>query len=423
MADCPQFAEIVRLIRTEATDFVVVQRYDRLWRTSALQAQLSALCTEHRCQVYSVRQPQEPVDPSKVRRRRGLRGLQEVFSAAVSEEEQQIRVERHRTGMIGRILTGLHGTSAATPYGYRFVATDQPLEPDPITAPWALFILERRAAGDGYVQICQSLENYGICTATGKRQWSAQVVSQIVHNPYYVGHVRWGQAYNEHGSHQALISDETWQRILDINALRANRRYTTNRLFSGLCRCAYCGSALVYQHERNRHRLRLQCCLYSKTGGKKCRSNQLPEHRLRAFVLKEVRRVLSNPAAFRAAREESNHLAEARGHIAALDARIRELARARGRWDALYEVGGISGEELLGHRHRLIGEATELKGQRKRLADTVVRSEAAQQQIMEMRPLLDGLGERRDAQLREVYHALIQSIVIEKGQDPVVVWW
>jgi len=57
------------------------------------------------------------------------------------------------------------------------------------------------------------------------------------------------------------------------------------------------------------------------------------------------------------------------------------------------------------------------------LADTVVRSEAAQQQIMEMRPLLDGLGERRDAQLREVYHALIQSIVIEKGQDPVVVWW
>ncbi|NLT73160.1 MAG: recombinase family protein, partial [Chloroflexi bacterium] len=50
--DCPEYGEMIDLIEAGAVDLIVCRDYDRLWRTDALRAQVTALCREHGVQVY-----------------------------------------------------------------------------------------------------------------------------------------------------------------------------------------------------------------------------------------------------------------------------------------------------------------------------------------------------------------------------------
>ncbi len=422
VSDCPEYAELVRLIRSETVDILVVRDYDRLWRTDALRAQVTALCKEHKVQIFSLNQPIEPLPRDKLEGGSDSHLIIEALSGVISQMENETRKRRMKIGLEARVLKGLHATAAATPYGYRFVATDQPLEPDPDTAPIARWILEQRAMGLGYVAIAQTLERMGISPPRAAR-WRSVSIMQIVHNPFYAGIIAWGTLQNEHGLHTPLIDQATWERVQAVNTLRANRRYTTNRLFSGLCRCAYCGNSMVYQHEKGKSRLRLACCLYTRTGGKECRSNQLPEHRLRAYVLDALQTVFADPAAHLARRNADNHRAERQGQLVALDAELERIERAWARWDGLFERGGITEEELLGHRARLLAQRAKLQQQRQTLRDTLARAEAAEANVLELAPLRDYLCDMPDSELRPILQRLIQTIVIERKRPPLIQWW
>ena len=74
-ADCPEYQELVDLVEAESVNLVVCMRLARLCRTVPLLTQLTDLCARHQAQIYAVREPQEPLPPDKVRRRRGVAGV------------------------------------------------------------------------------------------------------------------------------------------------------------------------------------------------------------------------------------------------------------------------------------------------------------------------------------------------------------
>lgn len=430
-ADCPEYAQLIRMVRNEEMDVIVARDYDRLWRTDALRAQVTAICRQHSVQVFSINQPVEPIPKELLAQSNGdSRLIMEALSGVISQMENETRRRRTRLGMEGRIARGLHASSAATPYGYRAVAPDQPLAIDETQAGWVRWIFAQRLAGEGFVAIANALNDQGIPTATGRSPWHPNVVRQILTNPYYAGHVFWGEAYNEHGLHEPLITPEQWRRIQDINTLRANRRYTTNRLFSGLCRCGFCGASMVYQHSqwtdqrgRRRERLRLQCCDYCRSGGRLCRSNTIPERRLRPVVLEAVTQILADPDLFVAAREEQQDTDASRRQLQRLDAEISQLDSAWKRWSDLFERGGIAADELLDHRQRILGNRGRLQHQRDALSSDLDRAAGARQTVERLSHLLDVLPDLPDDELRTIYQQLIRHIIITKKEYVAILWW
>jgi len=57
-------------------------------------------------------------------------------------------------------------------------------------ARWVVWIFERRAAGVGYANIAAQLSDQHVLTIQGGA-WSGVAIKQIVHNPVYIGKIRY----------------------------------------------------------------------------------------------------------------------------------------------------------------------------------------------------------------------------------------
>jgi len=415
-ADCPEYAQLMRLIRSGVTDLLVVRDYDRLWRTDALRAQVMAVCREHAVQVFSLNQPVEPVPPELLDTHDTAK-LSEVLFGFISEQENRARLRRWRAGMEGRFHRGLHGARSVIPYGYkRNPERGGPMLIDESRAYWVRQMYEWRITGLGINSITRRLNELGAPPPKGKRWWTFPV-RFILTNPVYCGLASW-QGQKRPGKHEPIISPETWQQAQAIAAQR--RRYRSEpRPLSGLLRCGYCGGTLVFQPRPSGKRY-TQCARYKHSGGRECRSNTHLETSLMDYVLAEVKRMLSDPAVWQAALNEDNHHET---EIAALEAEIAEYERRWKRWDQLYEIGSISAEELLRHRQELLGQADRARTQLENIRTQQLMREAHQQQYEKLSKLADKLDQLSTEDLRAVFCALIRRIVVTRESAPVIEWW
>jgi len=192
-------------------------------------------------------------------------------------EREKIRLRtmlgRRRKAEVGKVV-GL----GASPYGYRFtyetVEHQQKvcgLEPDPITAPTAVRILEA-VRYRSTVDVADELNREGIPSPAGKH-WTNKVIQRMATNPVYIG--TW--IYGRHGQRctpeqhngvavtvPALISRDLWdanQRALDHRKVARRGRLPIEQdayLLRGLLRCGHCHGAL--QVETNTGNVRYYRC-------------------------------------------------------------------------------------------------------------------------------------------------------------------
>jgi len=425
--DCPEYGELVHLVETDEVSLVVCRHYDRLWRTDPLRAQFVALCREHRCQVYSVSQPQEPVDPSRLARRRGLRAIVETLSGALSEEEQEIRVARHRAGMERRIAAGKHHPGPTTPYGYR--RSEKGLVADADERHWVEWIYLQRAQGWCASTIARRLMGLGVPVPSATRPsarghagpnpiWCESVVWRILRNGVYRGLVRWGEIEGQ-GEHEAIVMQDLWDRVRAADALGRRERAPAGpgRWLHGLLRCGHCGHAMVYVS----HRAMLRCGFYLRTGGLRCRSNGVGVAELHEFVLLRLAEALDRPevwVAARAARRDDEGL---RLELEQVEAAIAgNVARYR-QWSGAYEQGVIALAELVQHRARLGQEAGDLRRRRDGLAAGLA-DQVDEGEIGELAGLALRLRDAPDEVKSRVAMAMIERVVLRQGEEPDIIW-
>ena len=164
--DCEGCGRWVQLVESDTVDLVVCRDYDRLWRTDALRAQITALCREHRTQVFSLNQPVEPVRPDLLASGSDSHLVMEAMSGIISEMENRARTRRMMAGKRARIIKrGLAVFAGSVPYGYKR-GLDGNFELVPEELHWLRWIFERRAHDHwGYKRIAHKLTRLGVLSA------------------------------------------------------------------------------------------------------------------------------------------------------------------------------------------------------------------------------------------------------------------
>jgi len=436
MADCPKYADMIRAIRDRRIDLIVVQDYDRLWRTDALRAQVMALCRENRVQVFSLNQPIEPTDPSLLEQAASDSNLiLEAISGVISEAENRTRTRRMIAGKRARVTKrGLPCFSNTIPYGYERDSEGR-IVINPVQAEIVRWMFERRAYDRwGYNHIARTLTERGVPppgvrpgspTPSRTKVWHDSAVRNMLHNPFYIGHVRWGSAYSTKGQHEAIISVELWHRAQQIDRLRQRIRQRSairgHRLLTGLIRCGFCGHAMSYVPTPGGH-LAMRCSYYMKMHGRDCQPNWMRAEPVEDFVMRSVRKALRDPDA---------HLETIRDQYARrldadeqqrLQAALEELEVRWARWDHAFEVGAISLDELLRHRQRIQREQERIRARLRQWEEDTIALKNAEKQLRALAYLVDDLPDLPLVELRDVYRRLIARIFLKRKQTPEIEW-
>jgi len=434
--DCEGYGQWVQLVESDIVDLVICRDYDRLWRTDALRAQVTALCREHRVQVFSLNQPVEPVQPGLLASGSDSHLVMEAMSGIISEMENRTRTRRMVAGKRARITKrGLPNYSNNTPYAYRRVG-DGKYELVPEEAHWLRWIFDRRADDHwGYKHIAWVLTERGVqvpSLAPHRQQgiesrsgdWHAATVRGILRNPFYIGHVFWGGAYNENGKHPHAIPDELFeaaQRVTRQHSVYQKRgRSRPDHPLTGLARCAFCGHAMVYVPTKQGYAIR--CAHYLSTRGTECMSNWQRVEPIHAFILATVKRIVQDPDAFLEYRNSQGDDDTTQTRIDGIDGLLEALQHRWERWNQAFEIGGISLAEMLEHRQRISQKTDALQDDREELAALQESGKTIMAGLQELQQVVGLLDDLTDRELNRVYLCLISRVLIARDQDPIIVW-
>lgn len=216
-------------------------------------------------------------------------------------------------------------TSAA--YGY-VKGNDEKCTPvvDRETAPIVERIFQMRASGYNITRICRVLNDEGIPSPSvyryqklGKTDpkyshhlWGNNTVKSILHNPIYIGNLALLRhttvSYKNHKvitkdesewiivehNHEAIISQELWDKCREIDASVSHGKNTKNGVvkpLSGLCYCDTCGTKMKQQGTDNsKVPVGYVCTLYGNYGKAHCTSHYITQKALERVVLDDIQR-------------------------------------------------------------------------------------------------------------------------------------
>ncbi len=163
--------------------------------------------------------------------------------------------EETKKGMTEKARAGIYPSYA--PVGYRNVnGTNgkRTIASDADTAPVITEILGRFEQGHHSVKSLVREMNADGLRLRGRRLQSS-VVHHILRNRIYSGDFDWnGVTYT--GTHEPLVSRETWQRVqqlLDARAENHTRKVKHDFPYTGLVYCGHCGCVLVGELKKRRY--------------------------------------------------------------------------------------------------------------------------------------------------------------------------
>lgn len=253
-----------------------------------------------------------------------------VLSAVAEIERENILVQT----MEGRRQKAREGkwNGGFAPYGYTL--NNGKLEIEESEAEAIRLIFDKYANTDmGANGIAKYLGQQGIMKEerqNGKSPlFSSSLIRQILDNPVYNGKIAYGRRRNEKisgsrqyhivkqddymvfdGIHEAIIDDDTWEKVQEKRKMQAKRYEHVNKgrdekihLLSGLLRCPMCGAGMYgnksikkkngkhykdyfYYGCKHRNMMQGHRCTYNK---------QLQEEKLDSAVAEVISKLVSNP--------------------------------------------------------------------------------------------------------------------------------
>ena len=256
-ADRPQLQELLERLRTERDiDIVVVHKIDRLARNREDDVNINLAIKKAGARLVSVT---ETIDdtPNGMLMHGIMSTLAEYYSRNLATEIVK--------GMEQKVKKG--GMTGMAPIGYKNVQyfdgeSTKPrrtVETDSERAPLVTWAFEAYASGDYTVrQLAEALAEKGLRTKGTKHRPSQALRPQEVHkllqNRSYVGLVRWkGEEFR--GSHEPLVSIETFARVQSILHSRAQSREKPSKhthYLRGTLFCKRCGSSMGFVRAKGR---------------------------------------------------------------------------------------------------------------------------------------------------------------------------
>lgn len=267
----PAFRLMIATAKESAHPFesIFVWKYSRFARNQEEAIMYKNLLKKQGVEVKSISEPSSD-SPFASLIERIIEWMDEYYLINLAGEVRRGMKEKATRGeALGR-----------APYGYK--VENKMYVPDE-NADTVRYIFSRYAAGVGYRALAQELIDMGVKTAKG-RDPSVSMVEYTLHNPAYIGKIRWsedGRLSHRHpdseidhenvvyvdGKHEPLIDMATWEIVQE----KLKGRYTETKyrrrnghmfMLKGIIRCGTCGSTLV-PHDIKTGTI-LQCCGYAR---------------------------------------------------------------------------------------------------------------------------------------------------------------
>ena len=252
-----------------AFESIFVWKYSRFARNQEEAIMYKNLLKKNGVDVRSISEPSSD-SPFASLIERIIEWMDEYYLINLSGEVRRGMKEKATRGeALGR-----------APFGYR--VENKMYVPDE-NADIVKYIFKRYASGIGYMALTHELVEQGVKTAKG-RVPSCAMVEYILHNPAYIGKIRWseeGRLQHRHpaseidpenvvyvdGKHEALIDIETWnivQEKLQERHIETKYRRRGGHIYmlKGVIRCGSCGATLIPIIHKSG--LSLQCCNYGR---------------------------------------------------------------------------------------------------------------------------------------------------------------
>lgn len=353
--DRPALQEMLRAVRENKVDAVVVYKLDRLSRSqkdtlTLIEDELLA----HGTDFVSINENFDTSTPFG----RAMIGILSVFAQL---EKDQI-TERFTMGRIGRGKAGYFHGGGNPPTGYDY--TDGLLVVNEYEAMQVREVFASFLAGQSVNAIRRSL------SSRYSTRWSATKVLNVLRNDLYTGKVHFlGQTYD--GIHQPLIDEETYRaanRLLTSSEREAKKTtyqktpFRAEYLLSGLLVCARCGARYSANHGY------YKCYSRSKSSlqfvkDPNCKNDHWRIEELDALVCAQVDALASSGSALDRVLAEASTAKKAVIDKSAIRRRVAEIEGQVAKLIDLYQVSAIPMETVTARVEALSTERTRLQEQ------------------------------------------------------------
>lgn len=365
----PALKRLMADIEAGRVDCVVVYKVDRLSRSLMDFARLMELFDRKGVSFVSVTQQFNTTHSM------GRLTLNILLSFA--QFEREIISERTRDKIAASRRKGKYSARVA-PLGYDFVPLPGPqtgkrLAPNAAEAERVRRIFEMYLDERSLLKVASACRDLG-WTAKGGSAMDKKILSKLLKNVLYVGRVPHG-ALSYPGEHEPIVEAELFERVQrQLKAAGMNGgaavRNNSAALLKGLLRCGSCGCAMTATTATRKSKggerryVYYLCANAGRRGREACPCPSLPAGDVEAFVVDQVRAVLTEEGTLRAVVDRAVEIlrGSARERASALD-------RLRTRVGRLAAHGGGGGRDLARERVRLGALEAAVAKDRERLLD------------------------------------------------------
>lgn len=253
----PQFLKMIAAAKSKQHPFdvILVWKYSRFARNQEESIVYKSLLRKQcNIEILSISEPLIE-GPFGSLIERIIEWMDEYYSIRLSGEVQR--------GMMENALRG--GYQSKLPLGY------QSNGKIPIIVEHEAAIIQKifhdYLLGKDITSIARNLNDCGYKTNQGN-PFDNRGIQYILDNPFYTGKVRWNyknqtlsqdktEVIISRGKHQAIISDELLEqvkkrRLFEYTPMKQRSSSTTKHWLTGLLKCGYCHSNLVYSAPKKR---------------------------------------------------------------------------------------------------------------------------------------------------------------------------
>ncbi|MFB5189400.1 recombinase family protein [Alicyclobacillus fastidiosus] len=353
----PALTRLLHDVKEGKLDVVLVYKLDRLTRSVR---DLDELLSVFHAYGVGFKSATELYDTTTATGRLFLH-----LVASLAQWERETIAERTRVGQEQMTYEGKWSGGRA-PFGYDYV--DGQLYVNPAQAEVVRDLFQRYADGQGTASLLAWLNHPLHPQLAPNRRWTQWGLKYVLRNPLYAGYVRYGYRTGDgrkqpnpiiaKGTHEAIISEDLWQRSDDVRRRRFRRPaafHTGIYPLTGVLRCGRCGAAMSgrtkHSSSHGKSVVKRYYACNERQQSRLCDMPMIQQEVIEEAILEQIESLYH---ARRGIPTEPD--ADALKAMERLSSDIALVQRRRQRWMNAFEEGAITSFELRGRLDELNDE-------------------------------------------------------------------
>ncbi|MGM0853110.1 MAG: recombinase family protein [Bacillota bacterium] len=343
----PNLERMMKHIEQNLIDCVLVYRLDRLTRSVRDLYNILETFDNYDCKFKSAT---EVYDTTTAMGRMFI-----TIVAALAQWERENTGERIRMGMEQKAREG-NWVINRSPYGYDLDKENKTLTINEEEALIVNNIFNYYLEGKSTIKIAVELNRLNIRTRNDVI-WSGFRVNYILSNPLYIGTMRYNFRVNKENyfevenTHPPIVSKETYENVQRIKQSRSTshpRAATSKFIFSGIAKCARCGSPLSGKHGYSKrgnkeYRSRGYICNRKVVG--ECNQRSMAERYIETQFIKYLDSLKINPGIVEDVTYE-DEIDDSQDRMNLLNKELNEIDKRKKKWQYAWVNEMISDEDF-----------------------------------------------------------------------------